>query len=217
MNDFENLACVREFWTEVEASSALTLLAENGIEAILQGGQIRTTMNLYGSIIEGVKLMVREADLLRAQELVDAARAEAGAGTTPAWTCPSCRSTVDAGFDICWNCGAAAVDGEPGDADEAVAVSRPEAIRVEDDDEELFPADDAATASNDDLARRLMRSAILALGCLFISLYSFLLLTRIDRERLSPRGRRHYYTGMAFLSLDFLIWAMVLSVWNGSE
>lgn len=217
MNDFENLACVREFWTEVEASSALTLLAENGIEAILLGGQIRTTMNLYGSIIEGVKLMVREADIPRAQELVEAARAEAGARTTPAWTCPRCRSAVDAGFDVCWNCGAAAVDGEPGDADEAVAMSRPEAIPVEDDGDELFPADDGLTASNDDLARRLMRSAILSLGCLLISLYSFLLLTRIDRERLSPRGRRHYYTGMAFLAIDFLMWAMVISFWHRDE
>ncbi len=217
MNDFENLACVEEFWTEVEASSALTLLAENGIEAVLQGGQIRTMLNLYGSIIAGVKLMVRETDLPRAQELIEAARADARANSTSAWTCPRCRSAVDAGFDVCWNCGAAAVDGEPGDADEAVVMSRPEAIPVEDDGDELFPAADGLTASNDDLARRLMRSAILALGCLFISLYSFLLLTRIDRERLSPRGRRHYYTGMAFLALDFLIWAMLLSVWNGSE
>ena len=39
MNDSDRLVCVREFWTEIEASIAMALLRENGIECTTQGGR----------------------------------------------------------------------------------------------------------------------------------------------------------------------------------
>lgn len=76
MKDTDRLVCVREFWTEGEASIAQALLEEHGIESAVQGGQIRTTLNYYGSVIEGVKVFVAESDAPRAEQLLQEARSE---------------------------------------------------------------------------------------------------------------------------------------------
>jgi hypothetical protein len=50
--------------------------------------------------------VVDDADLPRARVLVErflvqSAAAESG----PPWVCPACGETLEAGFDLCWNCG----------------------------------------------------------------------------------------------------------------
>lgn len=83
MKESDRLVCVREFWTEIEASIAMALLRENGIECTTQGGQIRTTLNYYGSVIEGVKVLVPEDDALRAERLLEEARNRPSDGEEP--------------------------------------------------------------------------------------------------------------------------------------
>ena len=74
MKETDRLVCVREFWTEAEASIARAVQQENGIECATQGGQIRTTLNYYGSVIEGVKIFVAETDAVRAEQVLEEAR-----------------------------------------------------------------------------------------------------------------------------------------------
>ncbi|MFZ0790664.1 MAG: DUF2007 domain-containing protein [Chromatiaceae bacterium] len=59
--------------------------------------------------------VIDDMDLERAREVL--ARFLAPGASRPdarAWTCPACGELVEAGFDLCWNCGRARPDGSTG-------------------------------------------------------------------------------------------------------
>ncbi len=56
--------------------------------------------------------VLENGDERRAREIITAFREQdAAAGTAPDWKCPSCGETVEGVFASCWNCGAAAPEG----------------------------------------------------------------------------------------------------------
>jgi len=66
-----------------------------------------TALWYVGTALGGVKLLVSEKDAAQARRLladdyVNALQTRA----SPAWKCEKCHSDVDAGFVVCWNCGA---------------------------------------------------------------------------------------------------------------
>lgn len=198
MNELDRLECVREFHNEVEAASAQALLEQHGIPSTLLGGQIRTTLSYVGTAVEYVKLMVAEEHIAAARDLLAREDREAsGRPIRSAWTCPQCGSDVDAGFDVCWNCGTAG-DGLP----------------------EAVPSDPTpetgshSKVTDDDKARRLFRGAILNLSCapLFdLAATPFLFITvplvlSIDKPKLSPRGRLRYWISIFLLVAAIFVW-----------
>ena len=112
---------IRSYMTEFEAEQGKNLLAASGIEAFVEGANTQTALSFVGVAIGGVKLFVDEADRQRAAEVLDA---ETVASTGP-WTCTTCFSEVDEGFDVCWKCG----DSRPEAASEMAPESEPQAPR----------------------------------------------------------------------------------------
>jgi len=246
MEDHDKLVCTREFWTEIEASSAQALLAENGIESVTQGGQIKTTMSYYGSVIGGVKLMVSETDAPQARALLEATRESlAGSAASAPWICPRCRSQVDAGFDVCWNCGTAADVPSPGDSGEtddwgsdsmkteashrtgATGVSHEVSPRSErgssaerGDHASSEVASEAtdrieeAAETDDDVALRFVRAALLGILCLPVSLFGLWLFGHVEVGRLSRKGKWNYFLGTGLLALTFAMWIKLLFFWG---
>ena len=66
----DDLVAVATFSTEPEAYLARIRLEEEGIESVVSDGVISSINWLYTQAIGGVKLMVREADAERAQEVL---------------------------------------------------------------------------------------------------------------------------------------------------
>lgn len=196
MNELDRLEGVREFHNEVEAASAQALLEQNGIASTLLGGQIRTTLSYVGTAVEYVKLMVAEEDAAAARDLLAREDREAsGRPIRSAWTCPQCGSDVDAGFDVCWNCG------EAGDVPPQGTTT-----------EELVSADQTSGTENrseltdDDQARHLLRGAILNLACAPLFLITVPLVLAIDKPKLSPRGLRRYWISIFLLVTTVFVW-----------
>lgn len=63
------LVCVAEFNNPVEASIAKGMLADHGIESVLDGSTILSVLPMPSSI-GGVRMMVRDADAAEAQRLL---------------------------------------------------------------------------------------------------------------------------------------------------
>jgi hypothetical protein len=51
--------------------------------------------------------VLEDEDLPRARELLARFLSRGEAASGPIWVCPTCGERVDAGFDLCWNCGRA--------------------------------------------------------------------------------------------------------------
>lgn len=92
---------LRTYATEFEAHEAKNVLVASGIKAFVENASSVTALSYIGPAIGGVKLMVEEADMERATEILDNSSPERIA----AWTCSNCYSEVDEGFEVCWNCG----------------------------------------------------------------------------------------------------------------
>jgi len=108
----DRLVTIAAFNSPVEADIARAQLSEAGIASYLADealvGNFWPLLNAVG----GVKLQVAEADIERARETLRpvAEQQPPPEGTSPAlpigrWSCAQCGSEVDAGFDVCWNCG----------------------------------------------------------------------------------------------------------------
>ena len=49
--------------------------------------------------------VTEDEDLPRAQDLLVRFLDESAKDGGPAWTCPACGESVEAGFELCWSCG----------------------------------------------------------------------------------------------------------------
>lgn len=94
---------IRKYFTEIEAEQARSLLAEEGVPAYVEGANAQTALAYIGSALGGVKLLVDEADMQRAEEILQRSQE---LPNIEAWTCGNCYSEVDPGFAVCWRCGA---------------------------------------------------------------------------------------------------------------
>lgn len=91
MNDnsaSNDLVTLSEFRTPVEASLAQAWLADEGIEASLDGAATANWLNYMGADLIGARLSVKQGDLVRAREVLDRLRAEQAANKDPSEDSP---------------------------------------------------------------------------------------------------------------------------------
>lgn len=100
------LITVATFANAAQASPACALLEENGVPVYMQGEMIADTLWHVGTALGGVKLQVAEEDVDRARSCLSQFAAEDEPSRVDAWDCPKCGARVDAGFEVCWSCGA---------------------------------------------------------------------------------------------------------------
>jgi hypothetical protein len=102
---------VEVYWTAnaVDAQLVKNLLAENGIEADVVGAKLQFGMGeLPAAQVFAPRLWVAESDALRARAIIAESesrrRQPRPVSHEQEWTCPHCGETVEATFDMCWNC-----------------------------------------------------------------------------------------------------------------
>ncbi|RMF36968.1 MAG: DUF2007 domain-containing protein [Planctomycetota bacterium] len=107
-----DLTVVSRHLDALAAHTVRNRLEAQGIPAVVEGADSQTMLSYIGPALGGVKVLVPSE---RASEAHAILREEVSAAepSVPAWTCPRCYSQVDAGFELCWNCGAACPELEP--------------------------------------------------------------------------------------------------------
>ncbi|MCA9153602.1 MAG: hypothetical protein KDA38_02395, partial [Planctomycetales bacterium] len=88
-----------------QAYAAQGCLAARGIMAQVDGDVSHTALSYVGSALGGVKLLVLAEDADAARECLATADPDSTDDSGP-WQCDKCQEEVDAGFDVCWSCGA---------------------------------------------------------------------------------------------------------------
>jgi hypothetical protein len=214
----QRLVTIASFNTPEEAELARMHLANAGVQGYVSDAGVVGNLWQYGNAVGGVKLQVSEDDAALAREVL-ADRTSVDRNEQRAWKCPNCGETVDAGFDICWNCGAvrdgeadtvlehagepATDDGErPGSLDDETT----EALRARQGVENPYvspqardvatarqpPSEDLDTDEGDARARRAFRAAVL--GIVFcppvLNFYSAFVLIDTASFPLSSTGVR---------------------------
>ena len=93
---------IATFQNSLDAHFAKGLLEAEGLQSYLEGEHGNLALSYVGSAIGGVRLMVDEAEREAATDILN--REEPAAARGEDWLCQKCFETVDAGFDVCWNC-----------------------------------------------------------------------------------------------------------------
>jgi len=89
---------------EIEAQMLIDYLASSHIQANIQGSYLKGAAGeLMANHFPAVWVMQNE-DMPRAQQLLALFLQQP---KQEAWVCEKCHAEVDAGFGICWKCGAA--------------------------------------------------------------------------------------------------------------
>ena len=103
------LTVVYEAGSSGEAYLVRDMLIDNGIHAVVMGEYSESAP--IAPITDGPTVHVRATDRERALELVEQFEQdtvheddETEAVPGPPWTCPKCGESVDANFQVCWNC-----------------------------------------------------------------------------------------------------------------
>ncbi|MCA9149994.1 MAG: DUF2007 domain-containing protein [Planctomycetales bacterium] len=99
------LVQVADFSNEVEANYVRSVLSEHGIVSFVDGGNTNTMLSHLRTALGGVRLLTSSTDAESAREIIESIQDQnllAGP-----WYCGVCQHEVDAGFDICWQCGGA--------------------------------------------------------------------------------------------------------------
>lgn len=97
-----SLVKVATFQNSLEAHVAQGLLEAEGLQSYLEGEHGNLAMSYATSAIGGVRLMVEQADTELALAVLS--RSEECVPRGEEWQCLKCFETVDAGFEVCWNC-----------------------------------------------------------------------------------------------------------------
>ena len=94
---------IATFHNPLDAHFAQGRLEAAGLQSYIEGEHANLALSYAGTAIGGVRLLVSEADRQLAMEVLDQGATDEPAGVE--WMCRKCCETVDAGFDVCWNCG----------------------------------------------------------------------------------------------------------------
>lgn len=123
---------ISSFLTEFEARAACNRLQDNGIPAYIEGAAGQTALSYIGPAMSGVRLLVdQEHEMLAKQILLEPGARSENIGP---WTCGTCFSEVDEGFEVCWKCGSLRSEAEwIAEADEGEL--RPEKLCYSDESE----------------------------------------------------------------------------------
>jgi hypothetical protein len=125
-----DLIPIASYPTSAEAELACGRLAAAGVPAKLDGAVVADMAWHIGSALGGVKVLVSSDDAEQAHAILQETDTE---DETPAWDCPVCGAEVDAGFQVCWSCGAAypeSVGSPEADNTTADVVTLPERTEV---------------------------------------------------------------------------------------
>ncbi|MFN3190215.1 MAG: DUF2007 domain-containing protein [Aureliella sp.] len=109
---------IRKFTDAMQAYQCQNELKAGGIEAFVEGDNTQIALAYLGSALGGVRLLVPEDQVEQAENILGETREVLGP-----WTCGTCFSEVDEGFDVCWKCGADRSDQYLVPEEEAVQVS----------------------------------------------------------------------------------------------
>jgi len=101
----DKLITLEHFGSAAEAHAARVELDAAGIRAAVGDDAAAEMLSIMGAGLGGVKLLVFERDAQRAREILQQHQQKKGP-VVPAWICHECFSVVDAGFEVCWFCGA---------------------------------------------------------------------------------------------------------------
>lgn len=89
---------LKTVYDEMEAQILTTHLNEEDIDSIIDkddaGG-----MHPHLQVTRGVKILVKEEDLKKAQEVIEIKN-----NNFDTWTCKKCKEVHEGQFKICWNC-----------------------------------------------------------------------------------------------------------------
>jgi hypothetical protein len=92
----------------LEARQLLDSLDAHGIEATVLGEFLGGAVGELPAINHPWVWLINNDDLAQAQDVLDGFLASRGSLPKEGpWVCRNCGAEVDAGFDICWQCGAA--------------------------------------------------------------------------------------------------------------
>ena len=115
-SDFENgskLVTLAEFDNSLEAHALKDVLATNGIESRVTNESMAASLGFLAgtnsSFSPSVMILEKDAEAALVIKREFLAGDFVKATTAPEWTC-SCGETVDAGFEVCWNCGSLYAD-----------------------------------------------------------------------------------------------------------
>ena len=178
--DEYKLKTVATFSSPAQARLAQGRLQEAGITAFLQGEETGHTLWHVGTALGGVAVQVPNFEVGRALELIGSR--ERAAAVEP-WACEACGSEVDAGFEVCWSCGALMPE-QP---------QPPPAPEGTDTGEERSEADapnveSTSSGEADELLARAWKASIIGIAFLqgVLHVYSALLLVQYHRRRSHP-------------------------------
>jgi hypothetical protein len=119
----ENLKTLAAFATPIEADIVRNRLEAAGVQAFLGDEQTVGWLWHLGTALQGVKVLVAEADLPRALALLQNLQVPQAEGGPPqAWSCPRCAAEVDGELEVCWACGTTADGVEDADFQDAEAA-----------------------------------------------------------------------------------------------
>ena len=76
------------------------LIAARVLGDYLSGAAGELPLDVYPTV-----WVLEDEDLPRARELLARFLGQASSEPGPSWICPGCGERVEAGFDLCWNCG----------------------------------------------------------------------------------------------------------------
>jgi len=89
----------------IEAQFLVDFLDRYLIEATVFGDYLAGAMGELPVDIYPTVWILEDEHLPRAQELLARFLAQSRDKSSPAWICSLCGEQVEAGFDLCWNCG----------------------------------------------------------------------------------------------------------------
>lgn len=219
--DDDDLIEIATFPNAQEAAAIKGQLVEAGVDAVLEGEDTAAMLSHLGSTIAHVSVLIRVRDRERVVELLkewDAGR------LIPAWICRSCQAEVDAGFAVCWNCGAEWNSEQPLADTSPLPAATVDRVRSMDAlDPFLIDASDPrwaageaepSTAAGDDLVDRAYRAAVY--GSVFppLTLYSLALILSASFKPVSPHGSRRFYGALVIcvvvLAAHWVLWSGTL-------
>lgn len=93
---------------EIEAQFLIDYLASSHIHATMLGRYQAAAAGELTAVNFPWVYLLEARDLARAKQLLEQFQAQrAGVAQADAWVCPACQTEIEAGFDLCWQCGAA--------------------------------------------------------------------------------------------------------------
>ena len=182
----DKLVTIAKFLNEAEANIARSSLEAHDIQSVVVGGETASTLSYYGPAVNTVKLQVHSDNERVATKILGLVQSKA-ASITGDWICPGCGSDVDAGFEVCWSCGAIF------DPTAQSNQHAPETSRESKQEDTEFTGDAEAL--------RAWRSAVLSIGLPPFAIYAIYLLLRHAGKPLSTRGNRHFIGALLVMIL----------------